>query len=378
MTRFVRVLGCCALMLVSALSFGAEQVSPTNTVLVLRNGRVLTGRANVVGTSYEVTVGEQGLARVPLADVEMSCATLDEAYFRKRETVRSEDVHGHLSLAEWCLRNGLPSRAADQLLMVYCLAPKNPQLISAERRLASAELPQASSSPAASDSLAASDTDDIGAAPLLPEGAMAYFTQRIQPMLMNRCASNACHGQRSGQQFQLVRPVRGQPMSHRMTQRNLIQTLAFVDRTHPDQSRLLIAPGSLHGKQQTPVFGERDTVQFQQLAAWSKIVAGKGTFKEPALLTPPVFEAGTPPVAPSRNASRASFESKDAPALINQPPMESNAASSPGTPAAPQAPGAFEPSATLQMPQRLPAAPETPADPLDPEAFNREFGEKKP
>jgi hypothetical protein len=371
-------------MLVSVLSSGAEQVLPAstvlpaNTVLVLRNGRVLIGRANIVGSLYEITVGEQGQARVPVSDVEMACATLDEAYFRKRENVRADDLHGHFSLADWCLRNGLPSRAADQLLVVYCIAPKHPQLISTERRLVSMESPHASLTPVAPEVLTASDPDEVGAAPVLPEGAMGYFTQRIQPMLLNRCASNACHGQRSTQQFQLIRPTRGQPMSHRMTQRNLLQAMSFVDRTRPEQSRLLIAPGSPHGKQQAPVFSERDAVQYQQLVAWAKIVAGKGTIKEPALLTTPVYEAGTPPVPPPRNASQASFESKDAPTSKHQPPTASDASSSADAPGVPQEPGAFEPSATLQMPQRLPVAPETPADPLDPEAFNREFGEKKP
>jgi hypothetical protein len=371
-------------MLVSVLASGAEQVLPVNSalaessVLVLRNGRVLIGRANIVGNLYEITLGEQGQVRVPVSDVEMACATLDEAYFRKRESVRADDLHGHFSLADWCLRNGLTSRAADQLLAVYCIAPKHPQLTSAERRLVSMESPQSALTRVAPETLAVSEPDDVGASPLLPEGAMGYFTQRIQPMLLNRCASNACHGQRSAQQFQLVRPTRGQPMSHRMTQRNLLQAMSYVDRARPEQSRLLIAPGSPHGKQQTPVFSERDAVQYQQLVAWAKIVAGKGTVKEPALLTTPVFEAGTPPVAPPRNASHASFESKDPPAS-NRPPLTAPDASSPtGAPVTPQEPGAFEPSATLQMPQRLPAAPETPADPLDPEAFNREFGEKKP
>ena len=247
-------------------------------MLTLRNGHVLQGRITSVGDYYLVTLGDQGEARVPAASVEMVCDTLEIAYFRKRDAVRDGDLNGHLELAEWCLRNQLPVRAADQLLAAFALVPESPRIGQLETRLAMQMSALASEE---GDATAASAPPAELAMTMTPsqlsEHAVLQFTQKVQPTLVNRCASNACHGTRSRQQFQVMRPARGQPVPYRMTVRNLQSALAFVDHEQPARSPLVAAPRVAHGGLAVPVFGQREALQYEQLLAWVQMVARQST-----------------------------------------------------------------------------------------------------
>jgi len=356
MSRFARSSVCLVvLMLGLALDASAGPTeSSSESVLVLRNGRVLAGRVLTMGDFYEVSFREHGEVRVRLAEVEMWCASLDEAYLRKRDGLRTGDVAGRFALAEWCLRNGLFHRASDQLLVLSALVPAHPSLVALERRLLSAAVVPPAGKTAASPAGASEDASHTVSTGQLPVGAVLHFTQRIQPMLLNRCASNACHGPRSPQQFQLFRPVRGQPLSNRMTQRNLLATLAFIDQQRPERSQLLMLPRQPHGDPQTPVFGERDTMQYEQLVAWTKMLTTQG----PATDGSPsaVVDAGTP----------GATEGTETGGVAQASYVEV-------LPAAKAAPS----SKDLATPQRLPDASPAAADPLDPEVFNREYLEEE-
>ena len=347
-----------ALLLVgTAFPWLAAQVadSSTSNVLVLRNGRVLVGRVCRMGDSYVVSLGDDGEARLATGDVEMVCGSLDEAYFYKRDRLRGDDLQGRLELAEWCLRNRCSWRAADQLLAVYNVAPAHPRLAVLERRLVSTDTETSAAGRASTtSSSSAPDAEPVVTPALLPDGATVYFTQKVQPVLLNRCASNACHGTRSEQQFQLGRSLRGQPMSNRLTQKNLQAALSFVNAKQPEESPLLSAPRQPHGGLSDPVFGVRESAQYDQLLAWVRLVAKRRADPESAIADaaapkPSPIVAGT--ATDSSPVEQASF-SLPAPAeLDTEKPL----------------------ALGVDVLQRLPAATPVPDDPFDPEAFNREF-----
>lgn len=331
-----------------------------DSVLVLRNGRVLVGRVCRMGDSYVVALGANGEARLTASEVETICGSLDEAYFYKRDQLRPDDLPGRLDLAEWCLRNRCAWRAADQLLAVFNVAPAHPRLAVLERRLLSTDAmnraAESASSPAASS---AGDVQLVAAPATLPDGATVYFTQKVQPVLMNRCASNACHGSRSSQKFQLARSVRGQPMSNRMTQQNLQATLAFIDAQRPEDSLLLVAPRQSHGGLAGPVFGIRESAQYDQLLAWVRLVTRQRSESEEA-----IAEVSPPERAPlisGRDIARSAvqqasftFPVEEEAAVVDTPSPRSGGL------------------------QRLPEAALGPEDPFDPETFNRQFANPPP
>lgn len=361
-------------------------------VVVLRNGRVLTGEVLSLGDMFLVSLGERGEVQLPKTAVEMICTDLEQAYQRKRAAVVYGDLPGHLNLATWSLRNGLFARAADQLLVVYSIQPNHPGLEAACRALDAAspagtaenhstaqskrttegvaqagfhsrqptltasdgsrtppaggnvdaassadpamttgadnkvspasfldrgsssaaanplELPeqkaakqqaaerQAShSSPATMRPLQKTPgfhfeqpTTELARSPAdsaatqadqpelvntgspyprnagislrnLPVGAVEQFTKEVQPYLLNRCATNACHGsdriakQTNGPRLTLTRPRSGEAHSRRRTEQNLANVLQFVDRRAPEKSLLLTVPAKPHGDRPVPL-----------------------------------------------------------------------------------------------------------------------------
>jgi hypothetical protein len=243
----------------------------TYGVLVLRNGEVLAGTTTKVGDRYVVAKSDGSELRIPTRDVEMHCLDLDEAYVRRRQMVSPRDASAHLQLADWCLRCGLHARAADELLAAIAIAPRDPRIGGLERRLRSATDPVAvrEVTPAVHTSPPPQgDSERILSA--LPSDAVESFASRVQPMLLNRCGSNACHGGRSSTKFQLISPGWGKAITLRYTQRNLLAAYRQVDSATPAASPLLTIPGQPHGGLKSSVFGERDRPQLELLDAWVK------------------------------------------------------------------------------------------------------------
>lgn len=246
-------------------------------VLVLRNGEVLVGRVTRIGDRYLVTNRGGVELRVPTRDVEMHCADLDEAYQRKRLLVAPGDASARLQLADWCLRCGLCVQAADELLTVQAIAPRDPRAVALQRRLqTAAAVPPQRESPAATGAPSQESARDasLARAPSpLPRKSVEQFASRIQPLLVNRCASNGCHGGRAATSLQITNSGLGQAMTWRSTQRNLATVVQQIDPAHPAASALLTVPQRAHGGLSGPVFSERDRVQLELLEDWVHTVA---------------------------------------------------------------------------------------------------------
>ena len=320
-------------------------------VLVLRNGQLLSGGITPVGDKYVVTVGEKGELRVPVRDVEMHCRDLDEVYLRKRSAFAQTDVTAHLELADWCLRHSLLSRAADELLAAMAIRRDHPGIPPLERRLnlaVSKPLATMQSKRSRSPSVSLDELERTMRE--LPDDVVRAFTAHVQPLLVNRCASNACHGSGSDSTFRLVRPSWGKTLTRRFTQRNLNAALLQVNRESPEKSPLLTAPSGPHGNIGSAMFGPRDQHQLEVLARWVEGVA-RDDESPPATIT-----SGSP------NLLQAGFEEPvafpqvedDSPANATLSGRETQAASDAKT--SDRLPGGF-----------------VPRDPFDPEIFNRRF-----
>lgn len=247
--------------------------TPQQGIIVLRGGQVLHGKITRVGDRYHVVM-PHGEILVRAVEVEFFCRTLDEAYRLKRSllqvsNVHGDNVHGHLALADWCLRNKLFDAVATELSDAMAADPQNPMVAHFERRLQAALHPPtlhkktvAAMRPIPSRN----ELDQLSRA--MPTGAMETFTATIQPLLLNRCSVHECHGPRAASKFRLLRTHPGRAPSRRLTQRNLHSVMQWIDHENPAASPLLTLPIESHGAKRTTIFDETNVEQYRELVNW--------------------------------------------------------------------------------------------------------------
>lgn len=297
MLEKTRRLALVALAFLPLQARAADPALPSReSVLVLRNDFVLRGRVTPLGDHYLVTQANSDQVRMPAFRVEMVCASLEEAYLRKRDRVVSGDVRSHLDLSDWCLRHGLQSRAADQLLAAIALDPGHPRIPSLQQRLLLKSQPPEESKTAEAPTLPQADASDR----IEPVGdtrptelsveAIQQFTTEVQPLLMNSCASGACHGPNSNSDLVLLRPPVGQLINSRLTQKNLHAVLRLIDRQNPLASPLLSVPQQPHGGLGRSMFAGSGLPQYETLRNWLRRLKTSGR-------TRPVFHRGVDPAA---------------------------------------------------------------------------------
>jgi hypothetical protein len=338
----------------------ADSLTPEAGLVVLKNGNVLEGNVTRAGDYYIVTQGQSSELRLPAAQVEAFCGSLDEAYEFKQRHLAGRGAKPHLDLAEWCLRQGMHANCAEQLGIATGLEPDSKQLAELERRLklnVEAAPPPGDARLAAVPSSSAEQLENTARS--LPRGSVEKFGAIVQPILLNRCGANQCHGPNSKAEFRLLRPPAGQMASRRFTQRNLYATLQQLDRADPAASPLLTLPQQRHGSSLTAVFDKHSQNQLTQLQSWVALTIGAAS----AVAAPTA--AAQPPVPPTIAPASAT---------LPQP-----AAAAPGTTSPNETPAvgvrAMRPQLDGSAAAPRGAAPPrfSPRDRYDPEIFNRQY-----
>lgn len=326
-------------------------LTPQAGLLVLRNGHVLAGEITRAGDFYVVTLGSTGEVRMPADEVEFQCASMHEAYTRKRTAITGRSCRSHLELAAWCLRHNLHNECAEQLAAAKELEAGNPDVAALERRLELAQAPVKSERPVAqavpATTLSSEDLEKKISA--LPKASVERFSAIVQPILLNRCGANQCHGPNSKSEFRLLKPPTGQAASRRFTQRNLYATLSQIDASNPDASPLLVMPQRRHGTTLTAVFDRHTQDQLVELQKWMQT-----TLQAPS--TPATGQA--PGTINGKEATLSQTAAK--PADAAEPNDVRVAASDASNDNSTASDGTF-----------------VPRDPYDPEIFNRRFFEKR-
>ncbi len=279
-------------------------------ILVLRNGQILEGRISQAQGQYVVDVGD-GQIRVKPADVDVICQNLEEGYRRKRAETELGNFHHHLELSQWCLQHGLLGPAAAELADAAAIQPNHPMLGVMRQRIKLALEPPAAPDATPVRRVGPSNDDLDRMIHSLPHGAVETFTQSVQPVLMNHCATGGCHGPQSENALRLFRVTIGKSASRRITQRNLYTVLPFIDRDNPANSRLLTATSGPHGTVKHAIFAEHEVGQFQRLAEWAWQLSQQPLPEVPATLNAMASEIGesagmpTPPQLLSHEAVKS-------------------------------------------------------------------------
>ncbi|MFT7641607.1 MAG: hypothetical protein ACI9G1_003358 [Pirellulaceae bacterium] len=322
----------------------SPQLAPRQGVVVLRNGRVISGAVTRLGDRYLVTLGESGEVRLPIEQVEMVCDSITEAYLKKRASTRTLDADDHLNLAQWCFNQAREDRtmvaaAADEILSAMSKDKDNPRIPQLERRLSMMSQAQAPTPVIVSEPTSFVDKNAIDRElRALTPAATKAFSTTIQPILFNRCANPACHGVQAKNDFRLVRLTIGKTPTLRITRRNLYLALKQVDRDNPEASPLLDYATRAHGTMATSVVGPHEKGIIEILQAWAKE-------------TRPILAAA------------------EAPAQVTQ--AKQNLAKT-YLKTVPETPGKTEPAADAE-PKVAGKTSFAPKDPFDAEVFNRRF-----
>ena len=265
--------------------------------------------------------------------------------------MRSADAH--LELAQWCIDRELFGHAAHELTEAYRIDDTHPRIRLLELRLKAA-MATPSAPPAPPKPVAHSVGEDElnRAAAVVGAEGLQEFTVRVQPLLMNYCATAGCHGPRSQSSFHLERVYLNQPSDLRIVKLNLLETLKHVDRQSPSTSKLLTVPISPHGGGKQPVFHVHNAEHYRTFANWV------GRISQRVRNSPPATTASVgisnelsqrlPLVAPTTSVESPAAATVAPPAAtIVAPPAAANQdpfdpaefnAAAPDAPAAPAAP----------------------------------------
>jgi hypothetical protein len=304
-------------------------------VLLLDHDRVIQGEIERIGAQYRIrrTAGE---TVVPADSVQCLCADLPEAYAYLRGHANLRDADECIRLARWCQLHGLREQALAEATTAAALRPESPECQRLVRSL------QRSTAQAAH--VARLEPAEPAAAPVpVSADSMGAFVTKVQPILMNTCAS--CHVGERGGRFHLVRAVGEGLVNRRSTQHNLSAVLGQVSAQHWETSPLLVKAISIHGEltTQPPIKG-RQAQAFKTLEEWVRETLEQN----------PQLQASDPAI------KLASHVAAEKPTTKSEP-TETKPSSEQGTFA----------SGSQGTAPAAQAAPRGPVDPFDPVIFNR-------
>src|SRR5262249_395096 len=208
----------------------------TGRVLVLVNERTVVGQIEQEGDRYRVR-REVGETLGPAGSVLYLGDSLEEAYAFLRSRANLRDPDERMRLARWCHLHGLRQQAIEEATAAVEIKPGSGE---GQRLLQTVQRTSATVS-ASPDARPARESEGTPAPPPAIEVSaelMGQFITRVQPVLMNVCAS--CHMADQGGTFKLVRAIDDGMVNRRATQQNLNAVLAHIAREHWETSPVLV------------------------------------------------------------------------------------------------------------------------------------------
>jgi hypothetical protein len=374
-----RVLWCAlwtTVTVAAAVSLRAAEPprSADQRLVVMTDGRILEGSVVRQASGYHVEK-PGGRILVPFEQVRCIAKDLVDAYRQQREAMLEPTAADLIRLADWCLTYRLYDEARDELKRALRRDPEND---TARRMLSRLEETLASKPPVVKPPLLVSDglvVPEVEALGGLSRPLAARFTERVQPLLMNKCGGATCHGSASQNEFRLT-AVRLETRNHRrVSEQNLAQVLKFIDVAKPYQSPLLEMTRGAHGGAPLAIFaGPQAAEQQKLLRGWVEAVAQQRRTederlarqprlsKQPAVVTASAIVDDVSTTVQTANAIDDAEMDGDAGILSRSPPPKNPSKWGGDAPFAPPVKGGAG---------RVPPRGD---DPFDPEEFNRKFG----
>lgn len=364
-----------ALVLAGPVRGATGDEDPGERVIVMSTGRVLQGFASRNAGGWLVEQSN-GRVQVPIEQVSVVARSLVDAYRKQRDSVAKPTPATHLALAQWCISYRLHDEARDELRECLKLDPDHTAARRLLRRIdetlearPAPETPR----PPTRDGFLVPDAESLGG---LSAETATTFTQRIQPLLINKCGNASCHGitttsTQHSEGFRLL-SVRSGSNGHRLyTERNLAEVLRYVDLTEPSLSPLLTIPQDAHAGLSNVFGGASGEMQARTLRTWIKrVVEERRRDEEQIAARPRLDSTRTAAMSPATTVTPAvAVDTPSEP--VPRAQTTTGGGLSQRRPTAGIAPGPvpFDPAA---KPAILPETEPAPsADPFDPDVFNR-------
>ncbi len=249
----------------AAAASAAKQPAVTGKILVLTNEGTLEGDIERIGSQYRLrrSIGETW---VPGDRVLHLCSSNEEAYVFLRGRSNLKDPDERLKLAQWCHQRGLHVQALDEVRAAVKLRPEHAQskrlLACLEQRAAENRANEGQPRPKEPEPTPEPDLKLTGE-------ALGQFASRVQPILMNSCAS--CHAAGRGGSFKLQRAY--ETSNRRVTKQNIVAVLAQLRPQQPEVSPFLVKGLAVHGSMSQPPFKNRQAPAFRMLEDWVLLVS---------------------------------------------------------------------------------------------------------
>lgn len=265
-------MSCCC----SGSAFAQD--APANRVLMLQNGRLVSGRISESPGGYRVDV-EKGTMLIPTSQVMFEATDAHEAYRELQRRMPEKTAEYHVALARWCLTNQMRDGALSELREALKLEPSNSTASSMLQRLQKELESESMPKPVVpqvrrNDLMFREEAKSLAA---FSHETNERFTRQIQPLLLNKCGNASCHGGKSGGDFHLTQ-LRGSG-SHRVpSEKNLAALLQQINAENPELSPLLTIVTGPHGSDGRTVFhGSKGNEQLVALTEWVRAIAREQT-----------------------------------------------------------------------------------------------------
>lgn len=292
--------------------------TPELSVLMLNSGKVIRGKITRDPAGNNYFIKEQGASiGYPAAMVAKAAGSMEELYQYRLGRLATRDADERMKLARWCLTEGMPHHAKEQIAAVLQLSPGDPVAVAMQDKIAANDEKMAGQldpevrrtkvdegdapgqlAPAAIKRV----RKDFGRGTFpeifdLPRGQAIVqaqrFTTTIHPILQNRCAT--CHNERYPGRFQMVAAKAKREVTSEVARNNLDAALQLVNPDDLSRSDLLSSGLVPHGGNKDAIFRGPNDVEYQRIAQWVRALRPAPT---PGGTTARAGQPGTPGAMP--------------------------------------------------------------------------------
>jgi hypothetical protein len=303
-----------------------------SSVLLLRNGQTFIGtivKSAEQRPHYTLIDDSGNQLRFPNDQVEFVSDSILEVYAYRRATQIRNNAPACLALAQWCMQSRLFDQAQEQIDKAITISGRTATITRLKIRL---DLLRSSLtghglpaiSPTASPQIISADQVKKRINQF-PDGVVHQFIRSVQPLLLNRCALAGCHGPSPKSSFVLFRTSANRPVPHRISQRNLYNTLTTLDLLQPENSSLLTAATTVHGEQKQPALDISASQEIASLVNWVRVMSSTPTHNNhlvpmKATQGPIMYQHGDP----HRTGKMQTPDSKLPDEVLNAPAIPNN------------------------------------------------------
>lgn len=261
----------------------AQEVFDGPGVILLKNDRFQAGIVHRFADAVQVELDARSKVTHSASDVEYIGKDLLAVYEYKLRKFARLGLGEHFQMTRWCLGAGLIDRATEHFAPLNKSRPDDPRVrqLGIELRekmlqdeafrgflglAPTSKLPTLAPIGIGPVQTASADSSNADASKANHPLVLTQFTERIQPILINRCSQSACHGFSSSNRLKLIEP-KGKAFA-RISAENLRSVLQFLTTNESNVSELLQKAISAHSLQKTPSVTASESELVTKLHNW--------------------------------------------------------------------------------------------------------------